>query len=57
MNDHTEATKTSGDVEIQKEQSHEAGTELQLDEKVVKSLKRKADFILIPVLAIGYLMK
>ncbi|KAM5362082.1 hypothetical protein ACJZ2D_012749 [Fusarium nematophilum] len=57
------AAKPSEGLEVQKTFSKELGTEvdgevteLHLDETIVRSLKRKADFILIPVLAIGYLM-
>lgn len=60
----TMAPRTSEDPELQKTPSKDLDievdngvAELHLDEAVVRSLRRKADFILIPVLAIGYLMK
>ncbi|WAO94155.1 MFS domain-containing protein [Fusarium falciforme] len=56
-------TKPSEDLELQKSPSKDLDIEvdngvadLHLDEAVVRSLRRKADFILIPILAIGYLM-
>jgi hypothetical protein len=58
------APKPSEDLELQKTPSKDLDievdngvAELHLDEAIVRSLRRKADFILIPVLAIGYLMK
>lgn len=60
----TMGTKPSEDLELQKSPSKDLDIEvdngvadLHLDEAVVRSLRRKADFILIPILAIGYLMK
>ncbi|RSM18306.1 hypothetical protein CDV31_002825 [Fusarium ambrosium] len=57
------APKPSEDLDLQKTPSNDLDievdngiAELHLDEAVVRSLRRKADFILIPVLAIGYLM-
>lgn len=58
------APKPSEDLELQKVPSKDLDIEVDngvaefhLDETVVRSLRRKADFILIPILAIGYLMK
>ena len=60
----TMAPKPSEDLELQKNPSKDLDievdngvVELHLNEAVVRSLRRKADFILIPILAIGYLMK
>lgn len=64
VNNTAMAPRPSEDLEFQKNPSNDLDievdngvAELHLDETMVRSLRRKADFILIPVLAIGYLMK
>lgn len=54
--EHTKAPETNY-VELQKNVTGNAESDVVFDPKVVKSLKFKADFILLPVLTIAYLCK
>ena len=57
------ATKTPSqkdeakDLELQVQASGPTNTAVTFDPAVVKSLKRKADFILLPILTVAYLFK